>query len=452
MRRGQKDHHHFAEEAIKENIMIEDKELEKVNLARLTKREAVFTRLDVTLGKEATNELRKLYATYDERLYIWLAGLWNADIGGFYYSNSARDNEEFLPDVESTAQVWYFATLSKMFDHVGGWQNALPESIKTKMLDFVIGLQSSDDGFFYHKQWGSDIPLSRRGRDLQWSTGIIEKLGAKPLYDTPNGKLGSIGAPESAKITHKGESKNAASPEHLRSLSAFREYLNALDLKNNSYSVGNLLNSQSGQIKAAGDDFCKLLADHLASNQNPKSGVFSDTLDHLAINGLMKNAELLVRLGYPIPRGNEAIKSVIEMTLETTVSPPSMNHVCSIYNCWVLIHLLIKNAKETEGEVRAAELRKIVYERAPELIAVTAKKMEIFRKPDGGFSFGPRSSCPTSQGVPVAIPGSAESDVNATILLSGGTLSHINAVFEADDLCLYCKEDGDLFLSLLSKN
>jgi len=76
--------------------------------------------------------------------------------------------------------------------------------------------------------------------------------------------------------------------------------------------------------------------------------------------------------------------------------------------------------------------------------------MEVFRKSDGGFSFGPRGSCPTSQGVPVAIPGSAESDVNATILLSGGTLSHINAVFEADDLCLYCKEDGEQFIKLLN--
>ena len=430
--------------------MTAKEEYKRIGLARCAARDVVFERLDKTIGVPATNELRSLYANYDERLYIWLAGLWNAEVGGFYYSNSARDNEQFLPDVESTAQVWYFATLSKMFDHLGGWQNALPDSIKTKMLDFVIGLQSSDDGFFYHKQWGSDIPLSRRGRDLQWSTGIIEKLGAKPLYDTPNGKPGSLGAPKAAKAAVKSESKNAASPEHLRSLSAFKEYLNVLDFKNNSYSAGNLLNSQAEQIKAAGEDFCKLLADHLASNQNPQSGVFSDTLDHLAINGLMKNAELLVRLGYPIPHGNEALQSVIEMTLATTITPPSMNHVCSIYNCWVLIDLLINNAKKTEGDERAAELRAIVYEHAPQLIAVTAQKMEVFRKSDGGFSFGPRGSCPTSQGVPVAIPGSAESDVNATILLSGGTLSHINAVFEADDLCLYCKEDGEQFIKLLN--
>lgn len=434
---------------MKETILSKE-EREKATLAREAVRNSVFSRLDITIGKAATDELRALYRTYDERLYIWLAALWNAEVGGFYYSNSARDNDGFLPDVESTAQVWYFATLSKMFDHLGGWQNALPEKIKEKMLDFVINLQSSDDGFFYHKQWGSDIPLSRRGRDLQWSTGIIEKLGAKPLYDTPNGKHGSIGAPKSAKAVREADSKNAASPEHLRSLSAFKDYLAGLDLKNNSYSVGNLLNSQAEQIKAAGADFCKLLADHLASNQNPETGVFSDTLDHLAINGLMKNAELLVRLGYPIPHGNEAIRSVIEMTLETTITPPSMNHVCSIYNCWVLIDLLINNAKKTEGEERAAELRKIVYERAAELIAITAKKMEVFRKPDGGFSFGPRSSCPTSQGVPAAIPGSAESDVNATVLLSGGTLSHINAVFEAEDLQLYCKEDGEQFIKLLN--
>ena len=439
----------YSETCDMNEIMKNNEEYGQIRLAREAARNAVFERLDKTVGKAATDELRALYATYDERLYIWLAALWNGEVGGFYYSNSARDNDEFFPDVESTAQVWYFATLAKMFDHVGGWQNALPESIKEKMLNFVINLQSSEDGFFYHKQWGSDIPLSRRGRDLQWSTGIIEKLGAKPLYDTPNGKLGALGAPATAKRVKVGDSKNAASPEHLRSLSAFKDYLNSLNLKTESYSVGNLLNSQSEQIKAAGEDFCKLLADHLASIQDPETGVFSDTLDHYAMNGLMKNSELLVRLGYPIPHGNEAMKSVLKIALSPTVTPPSMNHVCSIYNCWVLIDLLINNAKKTEGDARAEELRRIVYDNAVDLLRATKRNMAVFRKPDGGFSFGPNSSCPTSQGVPVAIPKSPESDVNATILLSGGTISHINAVFEADDLCLYCKEDGEQFIKLL---
>ena len=267
---------------MKETILSKE-EREKATLARETARNSVFSRLDITIGKAATDELRALYATYDEKLYVWLAGLWNAEVGGFYYSNSARDNDGFLPDVESTAQVWYFATLSKMFDHLGGWQNALPEKIKEKMLDFVINLQSSDDGFFYHKQWGSDIPLSRRGRDLQWSTGIIEKLGAKPLYDTPNGKYGSIGAPKSAKAVREADSKNAVSPEHLRSLSAFKDYLAGLDLKNNSYSVGNLLNSQAEQIKAAGFD--TYFVDHTAGVYPTAASGFPWTAASMQVKG-----------------------------------------------------------------------------------------------------------------------------------------------------------------------
>ena len=42
---------------------------------------------------------------YGTKTYEWLAGLWEPEIGGFYYSNSGRDYEGFLPDIESTCQA-----------------------------------------------------------------------------------------------------------------------------------------------------------------------------------------------------------------------------------------------------------------------------------------------------------------------------------------------------------
>ena len=54
---------------------------------------------------EAVSALKNLYAMCDENLYMWLASLWCPDVGGFYYSNSGRDTEGYLPDIETTKQV-----------------------------------------------------------------------------------------------------------------------------------------------------------------------------------------------------------------------------------------------------------------------------------------------------------------------------------------------------------
>ena len=67
---------------------------------------------------------------FDERFYLWLAGLYEPEAtdlegnvigGGFYYSNSARDNESYagvtlLPDLESTSQVLSFLGNSGMIN------------------------------------------------------------------------------------------------------------------------------------------------------------------------------------------------------------------------------------------------------------------------------------------------------------------------------------------------
>ena len=57
-------------------------------------------------GREVADAVSELHSLFDDGIYKWLAGLWDSSIGGFYYSNSARDNAEFLPDMESTAQAF----------------------------------------------------------------------------------------------------------------------------------------------------------------------------------------------------------------------------------------------------------------------------------------------------------------------------------------------------------
>ena len=51
--------------------------------------------LDIKTNFDAATAeaVENFYSIYTDRIYEWLAGLWDGEVGGFYYSCSARDNE-----------------------------------------------------------------------------------------------------------------------------------------------------------------------------------------------------------------------------------------------------------------------------------------------------------------------------------------------------------------------
>ena len=78
----------------------------------------------------AMPEMRRLYDYYGTDVFSWLASLYDRDSGMFYYADSARDNEGFLPDVESTAQALNLLSGIGAINHLGRvWKNALSEGI-----------------------------------------------------------------------------------------------------------------------------------------------------------------------------------------------------------------------------------------------------------------------------------------------------------------------------------
>ena len=74
-------------------------------------REEKFLSLTEELKKRTDNAeeivlaLKDLYSIYSSDICSWLGSLFDPDIGGFYYSNSAKRTHGFLPDIESTNQV-----------------------------------------------------------------------------------------------------------------------------------------------------------------------------------------------------------------------------------------------------------------------------------------------------------------------------------------------------------
>ena len=128
-------------------------------------------------GAEIVDAYKYLYSVHSDRLLTWLGGLFDSKIGGFYYSNSARDNEYqeldgvkhyFLPDIESTNQATNLLQSAGVIKEF----SELPEWMRKKMAEFNCSLQNPDDGYIYHPQWGKNITDHRRGRDLMWSIAM----------------------------------------------------------------------------------------------------------------------------------------------------------------------------------------------------------------------------------------------------------------------------------------
>ena len=75
-----------------------------------------YSELEKTHGKSITEAVADFYSIYTDRIYEWLGGLWDGEVGGLYYSNSARDNEPYFPDIESTSQAFNFLNSEGIVD------------------------------------------------------------------------------------------------------------------------------------------------------------------------------------------------------------------------------------------------------------------------------------------------------------------------------------------------
>ncbi len=423
--------------------------LDFIDAYREAQREQQFAELEETLGIPATEMLKNIYSLYGSDLYIWLANLYDPDIGGFYYSNSARDNEGYLPDIESTVQALHIIDNSELsVKYANGWVDLLSDEMKAEMLAFAKGLQSATDGYFYHPQWGTSIGSSRLGRDHGWARELIDSLGAEPLYPYGADRKSSTSA-ASKLLTAELKSSDAVAAAakavsskvsltaafDLSSEKAFSEYLSGLS--ENSYTIGNTINSNISRIKAAG--LWNYLVNYLTEHQY-ENGLWEPEVSYNAINGCMK---LCGVFGANYPNADKAIESI--MSVLELPADDAVETICFIYNPWYALDTILSACTVADQQ----EYRQMLIARAPELITKTYQKLAIFRKDDGGFSMNPDASSSTSQGELVAIPGSPESDVNATGIGISTVVKHMFDCFGLEEPDIYCKYDTMYFLDIL---
>ena len=386
------------------------------------------------------------YTLYEDRLLVWLAGLYDKKSGGFYYSNSAKNNEKIefrgkeyalLPDIESTHQAMGLLISSGVFEN----HAALPEKMKEGIQRFATSLLDKENGFFYHPQWGKELTDSlepRRGRDLTWGLLISHNLDFKYPYPTARERI--------AKADKSEKNENNVVPDYLKSESAFRKYLEAFDWEKNSYYAGNALASQAPMIIAAG--LGETAVDFLNSIQDKESGLWGEQRGYMAINSYLKISALYDSIKTTILGAERAAISV----LDCATTDEEVDTVCFQYNVWYSLCNISRNLISYGGEKgkkNAEELSSLILKNSTRAVVSSKEKVNKFKKTDASFSYMQRRTSPGSQGMPVAFDNTNEGDVNASIICTGGICENIFNAFSLPMPPLFSEQAKQVFLDNL---
>lgn len=416
------------------NNIVTEERLKKCREARAVMRESYFEKVRDKVGDEGVKELRDLYNIFDEGYYLWLASLYDPEIGGFYFSVSGRDTEGFLPDIESTVQALR-CTQSMGLTFGKPMKEAYSDKLKEKMIKFTQSLQDKENGYFYHPQWGRMINIPRRGRDLSWSVSLFREFEAAPLYPTPLDK------------TSDGK-KSESLPEHLQSIEAFKKYLSEFNLAEKSYWIGNMLQSQGIQIKAAGEEYIDVLFEWLAEHQRADNGLWQETINYNSVNGLMKLALIYISLERPIPNAIKALDSAIYAAL----SDEEITFCCQFFNPFSTISNILYNITKFGSKDVADSLRAELVKKAPAIIKRTREKISVCRLDDGSFAYNPKNNSKgrRSQMAPVSLGLMTDADVNGASICLGGTVGNMCTALGLGTIPAFCDEDAKLFHDILN--
>ena len=425
--------------------------------------------LKVTCPSDVYTALRRLSSYYDaDRLAGWMANLWDDEIGGFYFSISARDNEPYLPDIESTSQAlgWLYNN-----NFISSHNDGIPNDIKMKVVDFAKSLQSANDGYFYHPQWGQSrdqLQVDRYARDLSWATGIINRYtvdrdgdgilekqypnfcapeGTKcelhagteercsfvsqassitaSMQNSVTGALGSQVSSAVSKINNSTVRATASSRPDYTSEVTFRDWLYATNSSMGT-SSGNaqVINALQDEIIANG--YCEVLLDFLDEKQQEiydtqvgsfetPTGLWQYTYDYHAVWGLLKYTPFYNDkvYGRELKYAEHIVDSCIEVIMLEADGKYQAN---DIYNMWQGMQALFNNVMKYSPESLPA-LQQKLRDRGAELIQNSINKLESFKRTDGAFSmYSNGISQATIYGAPIAMC-VEEGDVNATVLI-----------------------------------
>ncbi len=430
-------------------------------------------------GKEKANaiikELKGLYHifSYDYSIVKWLANLYDPVSGGFYYSNSARNNEGYLPDLESTAQALGIVK-SILTGYGGTLTDYFGEEIAAGFVFFAKNMQK-ENGYFYHPQWPVDLidknPI-RRDRDVLAALNILENFGAAPTYDTPNGIKGDGEVSHVSKLVMplrdnkvaevsalvNSESDEIYIPPHLKSKDAFESYLGSLDINYNTEAVVKMLNSEFSLYLAVDElleersenyRLCDILLNFLDRKQIYSTGLWSSSNLTLieGISLLTEIVKLYDGIGRCIPNYDNIFDTIISY-LKFEEEP---NAISEISGAWSALASVVNNITTMDGANRydIESALNSIYIRFEETLKTTKEMLALFLRDDGSFSTTKEGSAHEQQGMAVALPMTEEGDMNATLLAAKNTWLSVFRVLGVGDVPIFGTSDRMMFQKTL---
>lgn len=396
----------------------------------------LWKKLEEKTGADVAEAIKELYDVYDVKMVDWTASLYDPEVGGWYASISGRDTDGYLPDIISSLDAMSFPTNYIIPDKP--YEELMPDWLKKRVGDFVLRIQD-ENGYFYHPQYPKDVVHpTREAIDLDVAKRILRRFGLTPKYPFPGAD------------TDGDKAEEEYIPERYKSVENFKAFLAEQDIENRSYHVASSLLAYWGQMesygKKLGADLVKMTNDFLLAHLKP-NGTFQNEVNDYAINGMYKAYRLISGEGIPLPYPEAALKSSFEVIMSDCIP----DGVTSVYNPWHAVALILENARKCYDKERAEEILKYTYSLAAEGIRNTAKKLSVFRKPDGGLSYCPDRCVPVNRMLPTSVPNTVESDMNGT---SCGCIAVIESVFRALELTdcnipLFPRKEYDRYISLL---
>ena len=450
---------------------------------------------------------KRAYSYYDgSKLVEWIANLYDAEIGGFYYSNSARDYAPYLPDIESTS----FA-LSQIIGN-GALTNRntqLPLEMQIAMVDFMKNMQSAEDGYFYHPQWPQDkaqLQGDRYGRDVASAASFITsfyidrdgdgvKEQQRPTYCAPGTSKCAkhvntdercsfpistayitseftYAVPVTLTVSHTdavlkvtnsivAPTASVSSTPNYSSAEAFREWLiaynaGAKDNSGNAHAIAERRMEiiDHGYMDIVLDYLDDLLEevynDQISAGETP-SGAFQYDANFRAVWGIYKYLCLYNLEGYGRKIDIKYVPYMVDTCIKVIGMPAEdVYHVNDVMNQWTAISRIITNVETHYGKEEANKIIARVRENAVYLIDNTLEKIAPFRIGDGSFAYT-MNGCSLSviYGVEISL-GLNEGDLNSTVLATG-TYKAMYTTMGYDVVNICTPEDGQRFLKAIEE-
>ncbi|MBR5044938.1 MAG: hypothetical protein IKX66_06265 [Clostridia bacterium] len=382
---------------------------------------------------------------YDpEKLIRWWAGLYDPELGGFYYANSARDTEGYLPDMESTYQI-----LWRLSDFIPDLPAFLGQTITEKIVRFFQTKQDPSDGYFYHPQWTREVSrknVMRYTRDQDWAIFVLGWLGSEPLYPTAIDRAaGNDGKTRS----YEGWEPNAAS---------VTAYLDRLFSETSCEHWANRIETQAMTFKAEG--MLDTILDHLDRTVDPAYGLWvkgydgaSDTYFNMknapeTPYGLFTNAYKIAKT-YNIGgrRFPYAVRTV-ENAIKAILSRDPGARITYIFNPWATLGNVRENLVRFGTPEEVAAYDALIRSNIVEMVDALGCSLGRYRCPDGSYSYLQRGSKETIYDTPVSL-GVKEGDVNGNNLAVLCATHICTAIGLSDMIPIFGEEHARLMRDLL---